>query len=66
LLVAPMKPISLPLPFLGLIIRIEAAQAARWRAAASPPPISLARDSLRHVVSRRVLQDVGLDNSRQD
>jgi hypothetical protein len=64
MLVAPMKPISLPLPFLGLTIRIEAAHAARRRAA--PPPITLARDTLKHAVGRRVLQDVGLDNSRQD
>ncbi len=61
-----MKPISFPLPFLGLLVRIEAAQAQRQRAAAPPSSRIFAQQSLKRAVSRRVLQDIGLDHSRQD
>ena len=60
-----MKPISVRLPFLGLVLRIEAAPARR-RAVRPPPPARVLTLSLRETLDARVLQDIGLDHSRRD
>jgi hypothetical protein len=62
-----MKPISVPLPFLGLILRIEAAPAARpGRSAGARPQLHLLKSALRQSLGPRELQDIGLDHSRRD
>ncbi len=62
-----MKPISVPLPFLGLILRIEAVPAARHRRTAGPrPQVTILKPALRQSLGPRVLQDIGLDSSRRD
>ncbi len=61
-----MKPITVPLPFFGLTVRIEAVAAPRRGAVVRPPPVSILKSSPAGAFGRRVLQDVGLDDSRRD
>ena len=62
-----MKPISLPLPFFGLTIRIEAAPAPPRRIPAVPHhPVAVLKPPPGEAFGRRLLQDIGLDRSRTD
>ena len=61
-----MKPITLPLPFFGLTSRIETAPPAPKRAAGPHQQAGLLKPTLRQVLGPRVLQDIGLDDSRRD
>ena len=61
-----MKPITFPLPFFGLRIRIEANSAPSARIPAGKLSVPVLRSSPALPLSRRLLQDIGLDDSRKD
>lgn len=63
-----MRPFILPVPLIGLLLRIEFVPIARRPAndVRSYPIRTLVPASLRRELSPRVLQDIGLDRSRCD
>jgi hypothetical protein len=61
-----MKPITFPLPFLGLAVRIETVPAARRHHPSLRISSTLLKPVFREASDRRLLQDIGLDKSRQD
>jgi hypothetical protein len=63
-----MRPFILPVPLIGLLLRIEFVPVARRPAndVRFPPASTVIAASLRRELSPRVLQDIGLDQSRCD
>jgi hypothetical protein len=68
LLLALMKQVTLPFPFVWLTIRVEPAAAARRRALliAPPRPASTSMTALKQTLNKRLLRDIGLDDSGRD
>jgi hypothetical protein len=61
-----MKPITFPLPFFGLAVRIETVPAARRHLPPRRISSTLLKSAFSEALDRRLLQDIGLDQSRQD